>query len=93
MRLNRIVNEVLDFARPIRFRLRRRPTSTRSAATPADGGVAPAATARSSSRPRRRRLPVIVTDAERLRMALVNLLVNARHAVDGAGGRRTACDA
>ena len=27
-----------------------------------------------------------MTDAERLRIALVNLLVNARHAVNGSGG-------
>ena len=80
-RLNRIVNEVLDFARPIQFELAP-PTSTRSAA--------------SRRRPRRRRrdrrsqldldpsLPIVTTDAERLRLALVNLIVNARQAVERA---------
>jgi len=34
----------------------------------------------------------VTTDAERLRIALVNLLVNARHAVNGGGAGQTGSD-
>lgn len=85
-RLNRLVNEVLDFARPMRFELApaRLSEICRSAAAAAeaageDGGppcelvLDPAADA-------------IVTDAERLRQALVNVLLNARQAVAAMPG-------
>jgi signal transduction histidine kinase len=80
-RLNRIVNEVLDFARPIQFELA--PVDVNAlcresaAAAEAAGDGAPVALALDAS------LPTITTDGERLRMALVNMLVNARHAVNG----------
>jgi signal transduction histidine kinase len=82
VRLNGIVNEVLDFARPIRFDFStadlnavcRDAASAAMASGPGaeisltlDGDLAP-----------------IVTDPGRLRIALVNMLVNARHAVNGA---------
>ena len=87
-RLNRIVNDVLDFARPIRFdyapadvnalcadveQATRRVDQSMSVVMNTDPALGP-----------------IVTDAERLRTALVNILANARHAVaarrsDGAG--------
>jgi signal transduction histidine kinase len=79
MRLNRIVNEVLDFARPIRFEL-----------APTDLNVlcSESAAAAEASGPGarihlvlERSLAPVTTDAERLRIALVNMLVNARHAV------------
>lgn len=78
-RLNRIVNEVLDFSRPIRFDL-----------APADIGVlcreSAAAAQASPGQPVTVEvdddLPTLVIDAERLRAALVNLLVNARHATN-----------
>jgi len=81
-RLNRLVNEVLDFARPIRFDIAPadinalcRESATASQASGAGAQVQldldPTASA-------------VATDAERLRIALVNLLVNARHAVNGA---------
>ncbi len=81
-RLNRIVNEVLDFARPIRFELAPadlnalcRESAAAAQATPgAAVGLDLDAT-----------LPKVTTDAERLRVALVNLIVNARHAVEGQG--------
>jgi two-component system sensor histidine kinase HydH len=80
-RLNRIVNEVLDFARPIRFdvapadlnALCRDSAAASQAAGPGVPVVLdldPAASA-------------VATDAERLRIAFVNMLVNARHAVNG----------
>ncbi len=87
-RLNRIVNDVLDFARPIRFdyapadvnalcadveQATRRVDQTMSVVMKTDPALGP-----------------IVTDAERLRTALVNILANARQAVtarqsDGSG--------
>ena len=80
-RLNRIVNEVLDFARPIRFELA--PTDVnalcRESAMAAEAaGVGPRVHVDLDAT-----LPSIVTDAERLRLALVNMIVNARHAVSG----------
>ena len=85
-RLNRIVPEVLDFARPIKFDLapvgpqRAGGRRARAAARPEaiDGSVL-TSTARS--------LPSVTTDAERLRQALLNILGNAIQAV-GAGPRR-----
>lgn len=79
-RLDRIVTEVLDFARPIRFEL-----------GPADlndicRASAVAVWAGETDPPVRLSLdpdlPPLVTDPERLRTALVNILANARQAVD-----------
>jgi two-component system sensor histidine kinase HydH len=75
------VNEVLDFARPIRFELSRTDLNalcreSAAAATASDTGadvtlqLDPA-------------LSAITTDPERLRIALINMLVNARHAANG----------
>jgi signal transduction histidine kinase len=78
-RLNRIVNDVLDFARPIRFDF-----------APADvnalcADVADATRAGHEDMrvtiERDPALGAVMTDAERLRTALVNILTNARHAV------------
>jgi signal transduction histidine kinase len=87
-RLNRIVNEVLDFARPIRFELA--PTDVNalcreSAAAAEAAGDGPAVHVDLDAT-----LPAIVTDGERLRLALVNMIVNARHAV---AGREASVDA
>jgi signal transduction histidine kinase len=82
-RLNRIVAEVLDFARPIKFEL-----------APVDlNGLCEEAVRASATEPRPlpvvRRfdplLPPIVTDGERLRLTLVNILTNARLAVTARG--------
>ena len=79
VRLNRVVNDVLDFARPIRFDF-----------APADvnalcADVADATRAGHEDMrvtiERDPALGTVVTDAERLRTALVNILTNARHAV------------
>src|SRR5215510_2613197 len=81
-RLNSLVSDVLDFAKPIRFELA--PVSLndvcRASVTAAWAG---------QDEPDVRvelddDLPVVVTDAERLRTALVNILTNARHAVQAA---------
>ncbi|HEX5475734.1 MAG TPA: ATP-binding protein [Vicinamibacterales bacterium] len=80
-RLNRIVTEVLDFARPIKFEL-----------APADlNALAHDAVRAASSGDGRppvaldldTALPPLYTDAERLRQALVNIVGNAVQAVGG----------
>jgi len=82
-RLNRVVNDVLDFARPIRFEY-----------APADvnGLCADAEQATRAEHHDMRitmttdaSLAAVMTDAERLRTALVNILANARHAVAARG--------
>jgi len=78
-RLNRVVNDVLDFARPIRFDYAPADVNALCAdaehATRAD---TPTIAVKLSPDPS---LKPFVTDAERLRTALVNILTNARHAV------------
>jgi len=83
-RLNRLVSEVLDFAKPIKFELA--PTDLNAlcedAARAAAGTDAAGARIRLELDPT---LPRVVTDAERLRLALVNILTNARHALAARG--------
>lgn len=78
-RINRIVSEVLDFAKPIRFDFAEADANDvcRVSTTAAWAGDR-ADDVRLDLDPG---LPSIVTDAERLRTALVNILVNARHAL------------
>ncbi len=80
-RLNRIVNEVLDFARPITFDRSAVDLNAlcRAAATAARAS-GPGAEIALSLDPA---VTSVNTDADRLRIALVNMLVNARHAVNG----------
>jgi signal transduction histidine kinase len=80
-RLNRIVDDVLDFARPLHLDYAACDLNQlcRDAAQAALSGV---------SAPSHRlllddQLPPIVTDGERLRTALVNIVSNARDAVQG----------
>jgi signal transduction histidine kinase len=79
-RLNRIVSEVLDFAKPIRFELIPAVLNDvcRASVVAAWAGQ-PGDEVEMDLDPD---LPPIVTDAERLRTVLVNILSNARHAVD-----------
>jgi signal transduction histidine kinase len=85
-RLNNLVSDVLDFAKPMRFDL--------AAANLNDICRASAAAAWAGHDSSEVQLdlapdlPVAVTDAERMRTALVNILTNARHAVHAAAGAR-----
>jgi signal transduction histidine kinase len=79
VRLNRVVNDVLDFARPIRFDYAPADLNAVCAeAVAASREADPEASVRIETDPK---IAPIVTDAERLRTALVNILTNARHAV------------
>jgi len=81
-RLNRIVTDVLDFAKPIHFELAPADLNAvcRASADAAwAGGRTPAVRLDLDES-----IPPMMTDAERLRTALVNILTNARHAVDAA---------
>ena len=84
VRLNRIVNDVLDFARPIHFELAPVDVNTlcRESATAASVSAAGADIRLELDGA----LGTMTTDADRLRSALVNLLVNARHALNGHAG-------
>ena len=94
VRLNRIVNEVLDFARPIQFEFAPADVNAvcQESATAASAGPGAAVVVDLDAA-----VPRISTDAERLRLALVNLIVNARQAFDGvkagAGGKSAAAPA
>jgi signal transduction histidine kinase len=78
-RLNRVVNDVLDFARPIRFDYARADVNAVCAdAEQATRGGHESMHVTITPDPA---LNTVVTDAERLRTALVNILANARHAV------------
>jgi signal transduction histidine kinase len=79
VRLNGIVNEVLDFARPIRFELAPADLNAVCRESAAAAQAAPGAAVNLHLDPS---LPMLTTDAERLRVALVNLIANARHAVE-----------
>jgi signal transduction histidine kinase len=80
-RLNRIVNEVLDFARPIRFELAPADPNALCREAAAAAQATPGATVTLNLETP---VPVIMTDAERVRVALVNLIMNARDAVSAA---------
>ena len=78
-RLNRIVTEVLDFARPIKFDLASvNVNALCEDAARAVGSEEPGVAAHLDLD---RQIGEIVTDGERVRLALVNVLTNARHAV------------
>ena len=82
-RLNRLVNDVLDVARPIRFDSA--PADINRVCSDAAAAVG-AGTGQAVSLVLAPGLPALVTDAERLRTVLVNLLSNAQHAVQAKPG-------
>jgi signal transduction histidine kinase len=80
-RLNRIVNEVLDFARPIRFERSLIDMNALCRESAAAAGASGSGT--NIALELDPTLSTVTTDPERLRIALVNMLVNARHAANG----------
>ena len=78
-RLNRIVNEVLDFARPIQFELAPTDVNALCRESAAAAAAAPGPAVQLDLDPS---LPLVSTDAERLRLALINLVVNARQSIE-----------
>jgi signal transduction histidine kinase len=78
-RLNRVVNDVLDFARPIRFDYA--PADVNAVCADAAEATRVGHEGMRVTITRDPALDTVVTDAERLRTALVNILTNARHAV------------
>jgi signal transduction histidine kinase len=78
-RLNRIVAEVLDFARPIKFN--RAPVNVNALCEDAVRAVGSEEPGVPVHLDLDDELGSIVTDGERVRLALVNILTNARHAV------------
>jgi signal transduction histidine kinase/uncharacterized membrane-anchored protein YhcB (DUF1043 family) len=91
VRLNRIVTEVLDFAKPIAFDLAAVDVNALcSDAARASGAESAAVAATLKLDPG---VPPVVTDAERLRLVLVNVLTNAQHAVDARPGAASLPDA
>ncbi len=83
-RLNRIVGDVLDFARPIELELR--PTDVNAVCRSAVEAVLVGDGSPSLELRLALSLPEILTDGERLRTALVNILANAREAVGAKAG-------
>jgi signal transduction histidine kinase len=90
-RLNHIVSEVLDFARPIKFDLST--VDINALCQDAVRAVTADAPDIRFEVDLQQDVPAIVTDGERLRLALVNTLTNARHAVLAApaGAARAGC--
>jgi signal transduction histidine kinase len=93
VRLNRLVNEVLDFARPIRFEFAPADLNAicRESVAAASAGLERMKTAVDLRLDAA--LPAIVTDAERLRIALVNVIVNACQASESQAGAAVAAGA
>jgi signal transduction histidine kinase len=79
VRLNRVVNDVLDFARPIRFDYA--PADVNALCADVEDATRAGHEDMRVAIERDPALGTVVTDAERLRTALVNILTNARHAV------------
>lgn len=79
IRLNRVVDEVLDFQRPIRFELAPTDVNLLCRESAAAAQATPGVPVTLELVPE---IPVVMSDGERLSVALVNLIVNARQAVE-----------
>lgn len=90
VRLNRIVNEVLDFARPIKYALAPTDVNLLVQESAAAAQATPGPVVRVTIDPS---APILTTDAERVRLALINLIVNARQAMDGRNAGDTGAGA
>jgi signal transduction histidine kinase len=82
-RLDRIVGDVLDFARPLK--IERAPVDVHALVRDAAGATTASADGVSLRFALRSSAGTIVTDAERLRGVLVNLIANARESLAGVG--------
>jgi signal transduction histidine kinase len=91
VRLNRLVNDVLDFARPIQFDFAYVDVNQLCQAA-ANGAMAGKAR-REVRLTLEAALPPVMTDRDRLHGVLVNLLTNARHALEARGAAHTALEA
>jgi signal transduction histidine kinase len=87
-RLDRIVGDVLDFARPVT--VDSAPTDLNALCREAAAAAMAGEGAPSCQLDLDPRVGTVLTDGERLRAALVNILSNAREAVAGEGGRAAA---
>ncbi len=85
VRLNRLVDDVLDFARPIAFELAPADVNALCRESAAAAQATPGVPVTIAADPA---AGTIRTDAERLRAALVNVIVNARQAVQGRATQR-----
>ena len=85
-RLNNLVSDVLDFAKPIRLQLAPANLNDvcRASATAAWAGHDEEEVQLALDPD----MPIAITDAERLRTALVNILTNARHAIHATAAAR-----
>ena len=83
-RLNRVVHEVLDFAKPMRFE--RSTTDVNALCLAAASAVAAAEPDPPVTTSLDPAAPLLDTDGEKLRTALINLLTNARQAVASRNG-------
>jgi signal transduction histidine kinase len=87
-RLNSLVTDVLDVARPIRFDAA--PTDINAVCRTAAQAAAAGVTHRPVTLDLAPALPDLTTDGERLRTVLVNLLTNAQNAIEGRPDPRVA---
>ena len=85
-RLNHLVSDVLDFAKPIRFQLA--PANLNDVCRASASAAWAGHDSDEVQLALDPEMPIAVTDAERLRTALVNILTNARHAVHAGTGAR-----
>jgi len=83
-RLNSLVNDVLDVARPILFDPA--PTDINAVCRDAVQAASAGRTHGAVTLALASSVPELLTDSERLRTVLINLLTNADHAIDGQPG-------
>jgi two-component system sensor histidine kinase HydH len=87
-RLNRLVTDVLDVARPIH--VEPAPTDLNAVCRDAAAAVSASGMRADVTLDLAPSLPTLLTDGERLRTVLINLLTNAQHAVDDPAQPQTA---